>query len=354
MTGSISNISGKVGLPPGALVHVGNIHDSQTRLTVTKYNALQLTHVLLDDTTTLASYKDTPELTWITVEGLCDTQLVGNIGKIFSIHPLVLEDILNTHQRPKFEEYDGYLYIVLKSVLPCQGRLTLEYEQISLLVLDSTVIVFKEKQDDLLKPIQQQLQNAQGRLRTSAGDYLTYSILDLIVDQYFNLIDALDDEVSLLEEEITGKPADNILQNIQRIKREMITIRRCVSPLRELLSGLLRSESPLIHERTRIYLRDVMDHAIHVMESIESYRDVLSGLMDIHISSLSNRMNEVMKVLTIFSTIFIPLTFLTGIYGMNFEWMPELHWHWSYPVMWIAFLAIPTTLLFFFKKRGWL
>ena len=266
----------------------------------------------------------------------------------------MLEDILNTHQRPKFEEFDGYLFIVLKSLLPKEANFTVNYEQISILLLNNIVFTFKEKMDDVFLPVIQRIRGGKGTLRSLGADYLTHAILDTIVDQYFGLIDALDQKVDSIEEELLSKPTSSTLNAIQGIRREIITIRRYVSPLRELLAALLRSESGILHEKTHIYFRDVLDHALRVTEAIDSFRDILSGLLDIYISSVSNKMNEVMKVLTVFASIFIPLTFLAGIYGMNFEYMPELKWKWAYPMLWVGFITIPVVLLVYFKKKNWL
>jgi magnesium transporter len=267
----------------------------------------------------------------------------------------VLEDILNTHQRPKFEEYDDYLYIVLKCLRAEDDQFAVTREQVSLLVLRNFVFAFKEKKDDLFHPVLQRIKTSKGRLRSMGADYLAYAILDTIVDQFFVLIDTLDDATIILEDTLlTTEPQQETLNTIQRLKREIIGIRKDISPLRDLTAGLLRSESELINETTRIYLRDVSDHAVRVTESIETYREILSGLLEIYITSVSNKMNEVMKVLTVFASIFIPLTFLAGIYGMNFEHMPELKWTWAYPALWVAFITIPVVLLVYFKKKKWL
>jgi magnesium transporter len=289
------------------------------------------------------------------VEGLSNVKVVESIGKMFSIHQLVLEDILNTHQRPKFEEYEDYLYIVLKGMIAESGEFRVSYEQISLLVLENVVFAFKEKRDELFEPVMQRIRTSKGRFRSMGSDFLTYSILDAIIDQNFILIDSLDESITVLEDQLLiGDPSSATLNSIQRLKREIVGVRRYVSPIRELINEMLRCESSLIDEKTHIYLRDVSDHAIRIIESIELHRDIISGLLDIYISSVSNKMNQVMKVLTVFASIFIPLTFLTGIYGMNFEYMPELKLHWTYPTLWVVFLTIPTLLLVYFKRKNWL
>ena len=355
MTESLSNTSGKLGLPPGSLVHVGDVLEATTRITLVDYNKGNVEELQIQSVDDILKYKDSDTVTWAIVEGLANVDIVERIGTMFGIHQLVQEDILNTNQRPKFEEYDDYLYIVLKCLNTEGKQFSVTYEQISLLVLNNFIFVFKEKKNDVFNPVLQRIRKSKGRLRTLGVDYLTYAILDTIVDQNFILIDSLDDAITSLEDGLlNSEPTQDTLNTIQRLKREIINIRRHVSPIRELLAGMLRSESVLISEKTHIYLRDVSDHAIRIIESIESYRDILSGLLDVYISSVSNKMNEVMKVLTVFASIFIPLTFLAGIYGMNFEYMPELKWKWAYPALWAVFVIVPVVLLIYFKRKKWL
>jgi magnesium transporter len=355
MIKSLSTTSEKSGLPPGSLIHVGAVLETVTQMTVIDYSKDKYEEQAIESVEELRKFKDSETVTWVIVEGLTNIEIVERIGKIFGVHQLVLEDILNTHQRPKFEEYDDHLYIVLKCLLPEDEQLTVSYEQISLLLFNNVVFLFKEKRDALFVPITQQIRTSRGRLRRLGSDYLTYMILDTVVDQNFILIDSLDEAITSLEDSLlASEPSKEMLNKIQRLKREIISIRRHVSPIRELLAGMLRSETELINEKTYIYLSDVADHAIRVMELIESYRDILTGLLDIYISSVSNKMNEVMKVLTVFASIFIPLTFLTGIYGMNFEYMPELKWKWAYPILWTLFITIPVGLFIYFRKKKWL
>ncbi|MFT5710027.1 MAG: magnesium transporter [Halioglobus sp.] len=355
MFDSMKRASGKTGLPPGSLIHVGDVHDTVTTMYVVDYSKETLEEKAIESIDEILKYKDSQTVTWVIVEGLGNVDVVARIGAIFGIHQLVLEDILNTNQRPKFEDYDSYLYIVLKSLLSENERFTVNYEQISILVLNNFVFMFKEKKDDLFDSLKQRIRSSKGRLRSLGADYLTYAILDYIVDQNFLLLDSLDEVITPLEDSLlASEPTENLLYQIQKLKREIISIRRYVSPVRELLSGMLRSESALINKSTDIYLRDVSDHVVRVVESIESHRDILNGLLEIYISRVSNKMNEVMKVLTVFASIFIPLTFIAGIYGMNFEYMPELQVKWAYPALWIAFITIPVVLLVYFKKKKWL
>jgi len=355
MIESLKKSSEKSGLPPGSLVHVGAALETVTRMSVIDYSKENIEEQQIQSVDEILKYRDSDTVTWVIIEGLANVEVVENIGTMFDIHQLVLEDILNTHQRPKFEEYDDHLYIVLKCLLPEDEKFTVSYQQISLLVLTNFVFVFKEKTDNLLYPIQQRIRTSKGRFRSLGSDYLAYAILDTIVDQYFILIDLLDNAITSLEDSLLASEAtQDSLVTVQRLKREVINIRRHVSPVRELTTEMLHSESELVDEKTRMYLRDVSDHVMRVTESIDSHRDILSGLLEIYISGVTNKMNEVMKVLTVFSSIFIPLTFLTGIYGMNFEYMPELRWKWAYPALWFAFITIPAVLLVYFKKKKWL
>ena len=355
MPKSFSSLSYKAGLPPGAIVHVGDVHQAEIKISVINYNINGIEEYTDVSVEQLLEYKRGDVVTWVLIEGLSDAALIGRIGDLFDIHPLVIEDILTTHQRPKFEEYDHYLYIVLKSLISNSEQFSVKDEQISILVLDGLVFTFKEKSDELFLPVIQRIKTSKGHFRRMGTDYLTYAILDIIVDNLFVLIDELDETTLALEDSLmTDDPTRMTLILIQRLKRELIYIRKFVSPLRELMGGMLRSDSELINEKTHIYLRDVSDHAIRIIESIESYQNILAGLLDIYISSISNKMNEVMKVLTVFASIFIPLTFIAGIYGMNFTNMPELHWKWGYPAIWSVFITITVGLLVYFKKKRWL
>lgn len=352
---SLNYASEKLGLPPGSLIHVGNVHTMETKMTIVDYSKEDVEERHIESVDEILKYKERDTMTLVIIEGLANVGIVEKIGSMFDIHQLVLEDILNTHQRPKFEEYDNYLYIVLKCVLSENEEFTVNYEQISLLILKNFVFIFKEKIDDIFQPVIQRIKTTKSRFRDAQSDYLAYAILDTIVDQNFILIDDLDDVITSIEDDLLNSESTiNTLNMIQKIKREIIHIRKNTSPLREVMASMLRSDSDLIQEKTHIYLRDVSDHAIRITESIESYRDILSGLLDIYISSVSNKMNEVMKVLTVFASIFIPLTFLAGIYGMNFEYMPELKWHWAYPTLWIVFITITVVSLVYFKKKKWL
>ncbi|MFA6051274.1 MAG: magnesium/cobalt transporter CorA [Methylobacter sp.] len=353
MSESLSYASEKSGLPPGSLVHVGEVHEHENRITVIDYNKSTVEKRTIETIEELLPYQNTDTITWVIIEGLKDVSIIDAIGQHFGIHGLVLEDILNTHQRPKFEEFDDYLYIVIKAISLENGELDIQYEQISLLLLNNFVFTFKEKSDDIFAPIFNRLNNSRSHIRDLGADYLAYVILDTVVDEYFALQDTFDELIETIEDKLLTTPSAQTLTTIQKIKRELIFLRRTVSPLRELLAAIQRSDSPLIQERTKRYFGDIYDHAIRIIESMESYRDLIAGMLEIYLSSVSNKMNETMKVLTVFASIFIPLTFIAGVYGMNFEYMPELKWKWGYPALWAVFIGVSVFLLKFFKKKNW-
>ncbi len=351
---SLKNAAAKAGLPPGSLVHVGKVQEAASRISVIHYSKQTIETRCVRSIDEILPDRGKEEITWVNIEGLKDIKIIESIGRNFNIHPLVLEDILNTHQRPKFEEFADYLFIVLKGLSFELSALAVNYEQISILVLKNFIFTFKEKPDAIFDPIRRRLQDCNGRLRVRGTDYLAYVILDAVVDHYFALQDALDEVIESVEEQLLSNPTSQILVKIQRLKRELVFVRKSISPTRELLSGMERSESDLISEKTRPYLRDVYDHAIRVTEAVDSSRDLITGMLDIYLSSINNKMNEVMKVLTVFASIFIPLTFIVGIYGMNFEYMPELKWRWAYPALWLVFIVITIGLLNYFKRKKWL
>lgn len=354
MTKPTMSASRKAGLPAGEIVHVGEVHEVTTRLTVVDYDRDKLQLHEISSIDELLPFKSSKTVSWIIVEGLAEVEVIQAIGQMFDIHPLVQEDIVSTHQRPKLDEFEDYLYIVLKRLELEEGDFRVRQEQVSLLLFDNILFTFKEKRDDLFEPVLTRLRAEKGRLRTQTIDYLAYVVLDTIVDGYFAIQDSLDAFTDDIEDQLLEQPEPDLLGRIQQVKRELIFVRKSLSPLREMLAALERSDTVLLSEKTHIYLRDVYDHTIRVIETVDSYRDLITGMLEIYLSSVSNRLNEIMKVLTVFSTIFIPLTFITGIYGMNFQNMPELKWTWSYPVVWVIFISVAGSLLYFFRKRKWL
>jgi len=346
--------SKKAGLSPGSLVHIGDKKIETIKITLMNYDPEQVLEKQLPAIEASFPYRDTLPVTWINVDGLHEVNVVEKIGAHFGIHPLVLEDIVNTGQRTKAEEFENYIYIVLKMLVYDETVDHITAEQVSLILGPHFLISFQEKEGDVFDFVRERIRKARGRIRKSGCDYLAYALMDAVVDHYFVILEKLGDKIELLEEQLLEKPAPQILSEIHRLKREMIFFRKQVWPLREVINSLIKEPSELIQETTDIFLRDVYDHTIQVIDTIESFRDVLSGLSDLYLSTISNRMNEVMKVLTIMATIFIPLTFVAGIYGMNFEFMPELKWRWGYFGLWVVLILIFVSMIAYFKKKEWI
>jgi len=346
--------SGKAGLPPGSLIHIGDRLTEKIKITVFDYDEAHLQEKEIKTVGECRQFKDSPTVAWIQIEGIHDTQILEELGAVFGLHPLTLEDILNTDQRPKMEDFCEYIYIVLKTFYNhADENNETTSEQISIILGPTFVISFQEKETDIFKPIRERIRAGKGRLRKSGADYLAYSLIDTIVDNYFTILEHLGEKIEIIEESLVKNPSTQTLQAIQHLKREMIFLRKSVWPLRETISSLERTECQLIKESTGLFLKDIYDHTIHVIDTIETFRDMLSGILDIYLSSISNRMNEIMKVLTIIATIFMPLTFLAGVYGMNFKYMPELEWHWGYFFILGIMITIAVSMLVYFRKKRW-
>jgi magnesium transporter len=352
MSDTAKRRSAKTGLPPGSLIHVGERLTDRAKITICSYDE---THLQEREVQTLEGVlpTDGATVTWIHIDGLHEIQLLEQMGVNFGLHPLILEDILNTEQRPKIEDHGDYIYIVLRlfhedtvgGLMP---------EQVSIVFGSNWLISLQEKEGRIFDPIRERLRNEKGRLRKAGADYLAHALLDAIVDSYFAILDRFGEKIETLEDALIGRPSPQTLRTIQTLKREMILLRKSVWPLREMISGLDRSDSPLIQKQSVIYFRDAYDHAVQVIDTIETYRDMLSGMLDIYLSAISNRMNEIMKVLTIIATVFMPLTFLAGIYGMNFRYMPELEWRWGYVALWGVMVVIALIMLIAFRRKKWL
>lgn len=306
------------------------------------------------------AYKDAPAVSWINIDGIHRVDILEKIGVLFNIHPLVLEDILNTRQRPKVEDYADYIFLVLKMLFYDEKRGTLEGEQISIILGSHFVISFQEKAGDIFNPIRERIRNNESRTRKSGADYLMYRLLDTIVDHYFAILEKFGERIEDLEEELMEEPKKATLAEVHRLKRELILLRKAIWPLREVISGLRRAESTLIKDSTELFLRDVYDHTIQVIDTVEGFKDTVAGMLDIYLSNQSNKMNGVMKVMTIIATIFIPLTFIAGIYGMNFDPqasplnMPELHWYFGYPTAILLMVIVGVVMIAYFKRKKWL
>jgi magnesium transporter len=344
----------KAGLPSGTLVYTGEKKDEQVRIHVIDFDEANFQESELTSVDACIPYKDKPTVTWINVDGVHNVPLLEKLGDCFGLHRLVMEDILNTDQRPKTEDYGDYLYLVLKMLSGGKNG-EIVTEQLSIVLGTNFVLSFQEGiEGDVFPLIRERLRSGKGRARKLGADYLAYSLLDAVVDNYFVILEKFGDKIESLETELIGNPTQQTVQRIYRLKREMIFLHNAVWPLREVVSTVGKHESPLIKESTAPYLRDVYDHVIHIIDSVDIYREMLSSMLDMYLSSVSNRLNEVMKVLTAISLIFMPLTFIVGVYGMNFKYMPELEWRYGYFITLLAMLGIGIAMFFYFKRKKWL
>ncbi|MBU4202238.1 MAG: magnesium/cobalt transporter CorA [Candidatus Altiarchaeales archaeon] len=354
MSRIIKRRSKKAGLPPGTLVHVGKKRAEKAKITILDYDGKNFEERVAKRVEDCFPFKDKPTVTWINIDGLHDIKIIEKIGKHFGLHPLLLEDILNTGQRPKMEDFESHIFVVLKMLYHDKAENEVRAEQVSIVLGENFVISFQEGEGDVFDTIRERIRGSKGRIRKAGPDYLAYSLMDAIIDNYFIILERLGDRIGDMEDEVVDNPSKEALRNIHHVKGEMVFLRKSVWPLREVISGLERTESRLIDEKTNIYLRDVYDHTVQIIDTIESLRDTVSGIRDTYMSSISNRMNEVMKVLTIFASIFIPLTFIAGVYGMNFEYIPELGWHWGYFAVWAVMISAAMLMLLYFRRKGWL
>ena len=343
--------SKKSGLPPGTPVHIGEQKVEKVTLNVHRYNERQLEDCTLNSISESTRLIDDQEITWINVQGLQQIETFQTLAHAFGWHPLVVEDLVDTAQRPKLEDYGAYLFIVLKRLYVCEHTQQIQVEQVSVIQGQHYVVTFQEGADDAFCQVLDRLHHDMGRIRTMGSDYLAYELIDAVVDQYFGVLEQLEQNIEDLEDELIAKPSPENLQKLHRIKRETITIRSSVWPLREVIHHLQHAESSLVTKATSVYYRDVYDHAVAVIETIEISRDVLSGMLDIYLTSLSNKMNETMKVLTVIATIFIPLTFLTGLFGMNFRYMPALEWEWGMHVLLILMVVMAGGIFTYFRHK---
>ena len=342
------------GQSPGTMIHVGEKKTETVHIGIFEYDASSITYTELDSALELETERNKPGVRWINVDGLHDVDCMTRIGGEFGIHPLIMEDILDTDQRPKLDVQGDYIFLLLKMITFDKAADALDIEQVSFIVGGDFVITFQEKPGDVFDPVRERLRALKGRIRKLGADYLAYALVDVVVDNYFLVLERIGEQLEDLEDDIIGSRHMDSSRRIHQVKRELLFLRKSIWPLRELITGLLREENTLILDATRPYLRDVYDHTIQVIDTIETYRDMASGILDIYLSSVSNRMNEVMKVLTVIATIFIPLTFMTSLYGMNFEWMPELHFRYGYPIVLGVMLLVVGGMLRYFRKKKWM
>jgi magnesium transporter len=348
----MSELQNKIGAPPGTLIYYGEDQTEKVRITLIEYNEGQFIEKTFNDVQECLANVNMNMVKWINVDGIHDVTLVETLGKHFNIHPLTLEDIVNTNQRPKFEDYDNYVVSIMKMIY---YETELRSEQLTVVLMDGMVISFQEVHGgDAFDLIRTRIRQGKGRIRKMGADYLAYALIDAVVDCYFTILEKIGDRIELLEEELITEPSRETMQQLHAMKREMIFVRKAVWPMRDMINNFERSESELIRPTTDVYLRDVHDHTIRIIDTVETFRDLLSGMMDIYLSSVSNKMNEVMKMLTIITTIFVPVTFIAGVYGMNFDYMPELHSKWGYPAVWAVMLTVIITLVVYFRRKKWL
>lgn len=356
MRGHIADrIGPKRGLDPGTLVHIGERIVDAPRITVIEYDDEVYSCREVTDLTSCRSFPDRDTVTWINVDGLHEVKGIESLGAIFGVHPLVLEDVVNTRQRPKLEEYEDSLFVVLKMLDVDPKTDLIMVEQVSLVLGKNFVITFQERRGDVFEPVRDRIERSLGKIRKLKADYLAYRLIDAIVDNYFVALDAMGDLLEDTEDRITEDPLHVSARELHVLKREMLFLRKALYPARELLSSLSRIEDPeLVRESTLVYLRDVHDHCMQVSEALEVQRDILASMLDVYHSATANRMNEVMKVLSVVSTIFMPLTFIAGVYGMNFEHMPELKAAWGYPAVLLVMLGASAAMIAWFRHKRWL
>lgn len=344
----------KAGMPPGTLLHVGATRSEKIKITVLGYSKDEWIEKEYNSVEQLALEKSKFDVHWIHLNGIHRVDMIEEIGNRFNIHPLVLEDIVNANQRPKLEESKDYVYIVLKMIHQIETTQTIGFEQVSMVVGSNYILSFQENDNNTFQQIRERIKNTNGKLRTKGVDYLAYALIDCIVDYYYVALEYLGEKIEGLEDELMLDPGPNVLKEIHTLKTEMLFVRKAIWPLREIINVLARGDSPLFTNDTLIYFRDVYDHIIQVIDTVEMYRDMVTGMFDIYISSVSYKLNEVMKVLTIIATIFIPLTFIVGLYGMNFKYMPELEWEWGYPAVLVLMGCISIVMVLYFRRKKWI
>ncbi|MEW6258369.1 MAG: magnesium/cobalt transporter CorA [Thermodesulfobacteriota bacterium] len=344
----------KSGMPPGTMAFVGRQKVENARIDVLHYDETSVRELIDADVNQCSDVAKEPGVTWINVNGIHDTVLIEALGQRFGLHPLTLEDIVNTTQRPKVEEFTSYLYVVLKMIGFDDTESQLKIEHVSLILGDGFVISFLEDEGDVFDPVRGRIQSTKGRIRTMKSDYLAYALVDAVVDHYFVVVERIGDRIEEIDDRILTDPNPNDIHEIHQLKDQILNLRKAVWPLREEIGALEKIESTLIRPETRVYLRDIYDHTIQIIDMLETFRDIIGNMHDTYLSSISIRMNEIMKVLTIIATIFIPLTFIVGVYGMNFENLPELKWRYGYFMVWGMMIAVAGGLIVYFKRNRWI
>lgn len=343
----------KIGMPPGSIVYLGEKKVDIVTIKVTEYDEAGAETYEIKSVEEIDPFTDTPQVTWISVCGLHETDFLKQVGERFKVHPLVLEDILNTETRPKIEITDDYLFLVMKLMVFNVEQKILETEQVSFILGRTFLFSFSEKSDEIFNPVKERITSQLTKIRKRGADYLLYALMDIVIDHYFLALEKVEERIETLDDEVINNPDKSQIESIYGLRNLLLMIRRSIWPFREILNQLIKDDSDLLDDNIEPYLRDLYDHTIHITESIEQQREVTNGLMEIYLSMMSNKMNEVMKVLTVIATIFIPLTFIVGIYGMNFPNMPEMSWPWAYFALWGVMIGLSVLMLYFFKKKKW-
>lgn len=339
--------------PPGTLIHTGEDRSTPVHVSMITYNPTGAKVHGKVDAEGLRARIPADNIAWVNVDGVHDTDLIADLGQQFELHPLVLEDIVNTEERPKIEDYGTYLYFVMNMAdLDAEHRI--RTEQVSIVLGRDFILSFQEDPDDIFDEIRLRIAKPGSSMQKMGPDYLAYLLLDAVVDRYFLLLEHLGEKIDDLEEELIERASKKILKRIYELKREVAHLRKAVWPMREIVGNMQRNQNDLISQELHVFLRDFYDHIMRVIDSVETFRDTIAGMIDLYLSTSSIKMNEVMQVLTVISTIFIPLTFITGFYGMNLEWMPEIHSRWSYPVIVVSMVVIVIVQLIYFKRKKWL
>lgn len=345
----------KLGMSPGSVVYTGKRGVEKVFIHTSSYNSENIVETVQNNKEDIILEAPEPgTIKWFDIRGVHDAELIELIGKQFDVHGLILEDIANIDQRPKYDEFDNGNFIVLKSLSFNNDKIGIESEQVSIFFRDGLLLSFQEAETDLFCSVRERLMVSNGRIRQRGTDYLAYALIDILVDNYYVLLDDIETHIDILEERIIHNPDKTIKTNIHHLKKELLVSRKSITPLREAISRFSKSESGYVNEESKMFIRDLYDHTVQVLDMVESYRDTINGLQDLYLSEISYKMNQVMQILTIISVIFVPLTFLAGIYGMNFDVLPELHWKYGYLYFWIFSAVILVLLLWYFKRKKWL
>jgi magnesium transporter len=338
--------------PPGSIdLPVNSGSKKKAEISLFSFDENSFTECKVESVSELKNTLNTKKVNWINLDGIDDAESVNELGKLYNLHPLTIEDIVNTDQRAKFEDYDYYIALMLK-MLYLEDEI--KTEQLCIILTENTVITFQEHHGDPFEAIRERIRQGKGRIRKMPCDYLAYALMDAVVDSYFILLDKYGDELDLLEHELNTHSKKDTLKNLQLMKRQLLMMRKLLFPTREMITALQRDETKLVNQETDFFIRDLLDHIVRVIETIETYKDIVADMIDTYRSNMSSRMNETMKILTIISTIFIPLTFIVGVYGMNFKYMPELESELGYPLVWMVMIVTSISLIVYFKRKKWL